>query len=105
MAEGGGGSKVVDAGPVGAYARDGVYDAYRSLGFFVIRRGGELFALSSICTHRQVPLKAEPDHTFYCRRHGSTFDANGHVTKEPAKRDLPRLTTSVSAAGHLLVQV
>jgi Rieske Fe-S protein len=97
--------QVVDAGPVGGFAADGVYDAYRSQGFFVIRQGPKLFALSSICTHRRVQLKAEPNCTFYCRRHGSTFDPNGHVTHGPARRDLPVLATSVNEAGHFLVQV
>jgi Rieske Fe-S protein len=99
------GGQMIDAGPVGAYAKDGVYDAYRSLGFFVIRKGDELTALSSFCTHRQVTLKAEPDCSFYCRRHGSTFDPAGHVTKGPATRNLPRLVTSVNGAGHLLVHL
>lgn len=105
MAAQGGPEQVIDAGPVDDYAKDGVYDAYRSLGFFVIRRGSELMALSSFCTHRQVQLKAEPDCSFYCRRHGSTFDPNGHVTKGPASRNLPKLSTSVSSSGHLLVRM
>ena len=100
-----GSEQVIDAGPVSNYSKDGVYDAYRSLGFFVIRSGGKLIALSSICTHRQVQLKMEPDCSFYCKRHGSTFDPNGHVTKGPASRDLPRLSTSISDSGHLLVKV
>jgi len=97
--------RVVDAGPVGNFAADGVYDAFRSQGFFVIRKGGKLSALSSICTHRKFQLKAEPDCSFYCKRHGSTFDPGGHVTKGPAKRDLPALVTSVNEAGHLLVTI
>jgi cytochrome b6-f complex iron-sulfur subunit len=97
--------QVIDAGPVGAYAKDGIYDAYRALGFFVISRGGKLSAISSFCTHRQVQLKAEPDGSFYCKRHGSTFDPAGHVTKGPAKRDLPSLPTTVSGSGHFLVTV
>lgn len=102
---GGGGEQTVDAGPVSDFAADGVYDAFRNQGFFVIRRGGKLFALSSICTHRTVQLKARPDCSFYCRRHGSTFSPTGHVTEGPAKRDLPVLAMSVNAAGHLLVNV
>jgi len=105
LADATGSERVIDAGPVSNFAADGVYDAFRSLGFFVIRKGGKLSALSSICTHRQVQLKAEPDCSFYCKRHGSTFDPNGHVTKGPAKRDLPVLVTSVNATGHLLVKV
>jgi Rieske Fe-S protein len=100
----GGSEQVIDAGPVDNYAKDGVYDAYRSLGFFVVRQKGELMVLSSFCTHRQVQLKAEPDCSFYCRRHGSTFDPNGHVTKGPASRNLPKLSASVSGSGHLLVR-
>src|SRR5689334_23323381 len=87
--------QVVDAGPAGNFAADGVYDAFRGQGFFVVRKGAKLFALSSICTHRKFQLKAEPDCSFYCKRHGSTFDPNGHVTQGPAKRDLPVLVTSV----------
>ena len=96
---------VVDAGPASNFAADGVYGNFRDQGFFVIRKGEKLFALSSICTHRGVQLKAEPDCSFYCKRHGSTFDASGHVTHGPAKGDLPVLVTSVNATGHLMVTV
>jgi len=96
---------ILDVGPVTAYSRDGVYDAYRSLGCFIIRRGSELFALSSFCTHRRTQLTPQPDHSFLCKRHGSTFDPNGHVEKKPATKDMPRLATSVSGAGHLLVHL
>lgn len=100
-----GSEQVIDAGPVSNFAADGVHDAFRSQGFFVIRKGEKLSAISSFCTHRKVQLKAEPDCSFYCKRHGSTFDPNGHVTHGPAKRDLPTLVTSVNEAGHLLVTV
>jgi Rieske Fe-S protein len=105
LASDGGAGQLIDAGPVANFAKDGVYDAYRSLGFFVIRKEGKLSALSSICTHRKVQLKAESDCSFYCKKHGSTFDPNGHVTKGPAKQNLPVLVTSVNEAGHLLVSV
>ncbi len=101
----GDGEQVIDAGPVAHFAADGVYANFRALGFFVIRKGDKLAALSSICTHRKVQLTPERDCSFYCHRHGSTFDPTGHVTKGPAKRDLPVLATSVNAAGHLLVTV
>jgi Rieske Fe-S protein len=100
-----GSERVVDAGPAGNFAADGVYDRFRDRGFFVIRKGGRLFALSSICTHRKFQLKAEPDCSFYCKRHGSTFDPGGHVTQGPAKRDLPVLASFTDEAGHLLVKV
>ena len=97
--------RLVNAGPVGDYARDGVYSAFRNQGFFVIRRGEKLFALSSICTHRKCKLTAEPDRSFYCHCHGSTFDPTGHVTEGPARRDLPMLPAFVNEQGQLIVKV
>ena len=96
--------KLIDAGPLNNYASDGVYQGFRDLGFFVIRKGDKLIALSSYCTHRKCELKAERDHSFYCRCHGSTFDPGGKVTEGPATRNLPALPTS-NEKGHLLVKV
>ena len=97
--------RVVDAGLASAYAKDGVYSQYRDLGFFLIRRGGQLTALSAICTHRHCKVEAEPDRTFYCPCHDSTFDPAGKVTQGPAKRDLPVFSTSTDSRGHLLVNI
>ena len=96
--------RIFNAGPASDYAKDGVY-AFIDHGFFIIRRGTDLFALSATCTHRKCKLAAEPDHSFYCKCHGSTFDTNGHVTKGPAKRDLPSFSVSKSANGDLLVKL
>ena len=93
----------IDAGPATEYAGDGVYDRFRDRGFFVIRRGTSLQVLSAICTHRACKLRAEPDRTFYCKCHGSTFDPGGHVTEGPARRNLPILPSSVEPDGHLWV--
>ena len=101
---GGGHPKVVDAGPADKYAAEGVYDTFRTQGFFLVRRGGRLFALSAICTHRTCKLEAEADHTFYCPCHGSTFDPSGHVTEGPAVRDLPVYSTRIEG-GRLLVSL
>ena len=51
--------RVINAGPVHAYIPDGVYDRFRDQGFFVIRRGEKLSALSAICTHRKCKLEAD----------------------------------------------
>ena len=96
------GQHVVDAGPVENYAADGVYETFRSQGFFIIRKGGKLSAIASICTHRRCKLDAEPDHSFHCPCHGSNFTPEGHVTKGPARRDLPVFATT-QANGRLLV--
>ena len=95
----------VNAGPASNYAADGVYNNFRDQGFFVIRQDGKLFALSAICTHRKCKLTAEPDRSFYCKCHGSTFDPDGHVTKAPARRDLPVFSTTTDENGQLLVKL
>src|SRR6201987_921545 len=97
--------RLIDAGPLSDYASNGVYDRFRDQGFFVIRSGAKLIALSAYCTHRKCKLRAESDHSFYCNCHGSTFDPNGKVTEGPAKRDLAALLTTASPNGHLLVKV
>jgi Rieske Fe-S protein len=96
--------QVIDAGPLTNYASDGLYEAFRDLGFFVVRKGAKLIVLSSYCTHRKCKLMAERDHSFYCKCHGSTFDSGGKVTQGPATRDLPALPT-IDEKGHLLVKV
>jgi Rieske Fe-S protein len=97
--------KVVDAGPVALYAADGIYDHFRHQGFFLVREGGKLIALSSDCTHRDCPLRALPDHTLSCKCHGSRFNASGDVLRGPARRSLPQFPTSIDPGQHLVVQV
>lgn len=97
-------SKTINVGAASQYTADGVYIRYRDVGVFIVRRGEKLFALSSYCTHRKCKLKAEGNHTFYCPCHGSTFDPDGHVTKGPARRDLPVLSISSNDSGQLVVQ-
>jgi cytochrome b6-f complex iron-sulfur subunit len=99
------GGRVLNAGPASNYAADGVYSNFRNQGFFVVRQGDKLFALSAICTHRKCALSVEPDRSFYCKCHGSTFDAGGHVTKGPAQRDLPVLSAHTTEQGQLIVDV
>jgi Rieske Fe-S protein len=97
-------SKTINAGLAGQYAADGVYSHYRNLGFFIVRKGEKLFAISSYCTHRKCKLSSEVDRSFYCPCHGSTFDPYGHVTKGPARIDLPVFLVSTNDQGQLLVQ-
>jgi Rieske Fe-S protein len=99
------GIRLVNAGPVGDYAVDGVYACFRDHGFFIVRQKEKLFALSAICTHKRCRLKAEPDCSFSCPCHGSTFDGSGHVTEGPAKRDLPKLETLTNNNGELIVKI
>ena len=94
----------MDAGPASQYAADGVYPRFRDRGFFLVRRGDQLVAYSSICTHRTCPLNAQADGSFLCTCHGSTFDPQGHVTKGPATKDLPVLPVVIDPqSGHVMV--
>jgi Rieske Fe-S protein len=97
--------RTFNAGNAATYAADGVYDRFQYQGFFIVRRGEKLLAIASICTHRKCRLKTEPDHTFYCPCHGSTFDVNGQVTKGLARRELPVFTTALNERGELLVTI
>ena len=97
--------RLVNAGPVTNYAVDGQYTAFLDQGFFIIRKGPELFAISSECTHRQCKLKVGAHHSFYCPCHGSTFDSNGKVIEGPAKLDLPILPSFTNEIGQLVVTV
>lgn len=97
--------RVVDVGPASNFAKDGVYAAFESQGFFIVRKGSQLLALSAFCTHRRCKLAAQSDRSFYCRCHGSTFDPNGKVTEGPAKRDLSQLSLTVNEKGKVLVKV
>jgi Rieske Fe-S protein len=97
--------QIFNAGSAANFAADGVYNNFRDAGFFVIRRDGKLSVLSAFCTHRKCKLTAEPDRSFYCKCHGSTFDPNGHVTQGPARRDLPALPSFENEKGELLVEI
>jgi Rieske Fe-S protein len=93
----------VDVGPLEDFKAGGIHDplgAGRS--FFLVSKGGRLYAVSSTCTHKAVKLVAK-DGGFKCPRHGSTFAADGKVTKSPARRALPRHAIRLDDRGHVLV--
>lgn len=97
--------EVLDAGPLSDYPDDDVYDKYRQDGALLIRRDKQIWALSSICTHKGCKVRVADDLSLFCKCHGSTFDRNGHVTKGPAKRDLPRLPVRLNDDRHVLVDL
>ena len=94
-----------DAGPLANYKEDDVYPGFREDGFFVVRRNKQLFALSSVCTHKGCKVRVADDLSFFCKCHKSEFDKDGRVTKGPAKRDLPRMPVATDEQGHLHVAV
>lgn len=94
----------VDAGPLGDYGRDGIFDRFAaSHGFFLVRRAGRLYAATAVCTHQRARLVADGGSGFKCPRHGARFDGQGHVIKGPARRPLPRLAVRLDERGHVVV--
>ncbi len=61
-----------------------------------------LEALSSTRTHKQTLLKVKGK-AIVCPKHGARFDANGDVTKAPARRPLPRYAITRDEAGRIIV--
>jgi cytochrome b6-f complex iron-sulfur subunit len=96
-------SASIDAGPASDYVNDGVYTNNRSKGFFIIRRSGQLVAISSVCTHKGCKVNKQPDQSFRCPCHGSTFDQDGQVTHGPATQDLAILPVTLDSKGHLII--
>lgn len=97
--------EVLDAGPLGAFEKDKVYDQFRDKGVFLIRRGDEVFALSSICTHKGCKVRAQDDQSFLCKCHKSRFDPAGKVSNGPAVKDLLRLKVKLSPDNRVLVRI
>lgn len=98
-------TEVFDSGPLSNYGADGVYDGFRGDGFFLVRRDGEVIALSSVCTHKGCKVRAQADRSYLCKCHGSRFDPEGKVLKGPAKRELPRLKVALDERRHVLVRL
>lgn len=55
----------------------------------------EYTALYMKCSHKESAVTATKS-GLYCSMHGSTFDLNGNVTKEPALEPLKKFKTSVN---------
>jgi Rieske Fe-S protein len=58
------------------------------------KAGSTYTALYLKCTHQDQPLVAT-EKTIYCTSHGSAFDMEGNVLKEPALKTLEKFSTSV----------
>lgn len=96
---------ILDAGPLDSFTEEKVYDQFRDQGVLLIRRGEELFALSSICTHKGCKVRPQEDRSFQCKCHKSRFDPDGKVINKPATTDLLRLEVTISPEKHVLVTV
>jgi Rieske Fe-S protein len=92
-------SDIIAAAPLnGAFIRRGH--------FVLVRNDSELYAISSVCTHRNCDVKvanAKSATALYCPCHGAEFDASGQVMRGPARLPLKRLAISLNAKQHVIV--
>jgi cytochrome b6-f complex iron-sulfur subunit len=70
---------------------------------WVYSDGGEVYAISAICTHLGCTVAAQEGGGFFCPCHGSRFDPAGAVVGGPAPRPLTHLELSISPDGQLVV--
>lgn len=79
----------------------------RSVGLIAVKRTGAstFSAISTVCTHQQCEIDVTGT-TFQCPCHGSRFDSDGNVTRQPqgtgSASNLPTFTTKYDAATDTL---
>lgn len=72
--------------------------------FLLFRDGEGFYAISAVCTHLGCVVKRTGDQ-YLCPCHGSTFAADGRVTKGPAPAGLKWLQVTQAADGQLVVNL
>ena len=75
---------------------------YRETRVAVVREGGDLYALSLVCTHLGCTVTVTPT-GLLCPCHGSVYDRQGELLTGPATRPLHRYR--VERQGELLVVI
>lgn len=91
-------------GNIKDYPKDSLSDKFKAKGCFIGHENGEIYALSTLCTHKNVALDLKPDKSgFHCKAHGSDFTEFGTVDKGPAKRSLQRYAIKADDKGELTV--
>jgi cytochrome b6-f complex iron-sulfur subunit len=73
-------------------------------GFWIVRNGGILYALQSVCTHLGCPPNwLGGEQKFKCPCHGSGFYITGINFEGPAPRPLERFKVSLADDGSVMV--
>jgi cytochrome b6-f complex iron-sulfur subunit len=67
----------------------------------VVKSADAFLALQMKCTHQDAPLTVNANGLF-CPSHGSTFDLQGNVNKEPALKPLKRYKTELNESSVLI---
>jgi nitrite reductase/ring-hydroxylating ferredoxin subunit len=97
------GAKPIDVGTMADYTKDGATNKFQAKNkIFVVREDSQIYACTSICTHKGAALQLKDDEIF-CAKHNSHFTFEGTVTGGPAKKSLPRYAITLGADGHLMV--
>jgi len=71
------------------------------------RDASGLYAMSNICTHEGCAMEVSGSsgaEGLICNCHGSTFDANGGVTRGPARAALAHYKVDVASDGAITIQ-
>ena len=81
-----------------------VNERFKEQGTWIVRHGGQIYALSTTCTHLGcTPNWLEAEQKFKCPCHGSGFKITGVNYEGPAPRPLERWAISIGDDGQLLV--
>jgi Rieske Fe-S protein len=67
----------------------------------LVKSGNTFNALQMKCSHQDNPLTANASGLF-CSAHGSTFDLQGNVTKEPALQPLKKYKTELTESTIII---
>jgi cytochrome b6-f complex iron-sulfur subunit len=73
-------------------------------GFWIVRHGGEIYAIQSVCTHLGCPPNwLAGEQKFKCPCHGSGFYISGINFEGPAPRPLERFKVLLADDGQIIV--
>ncbi len=81
-----------------------VDERFKDKGAWIVRFNGEIYALSTTCTHLGcTPNWLEREQKFKCPCHGSGFKITGVNFEGPAPRPLERWAVEIADDGQLVV--
>jgi cytochrome b6-f complex iron-sulfur subunit len=88
------------------YEEGKVVDRYKEQHAWIVRRDGNIYALSTTCTHLGcTPNWLEREQKFKCPCHGSGFYITGINFEGPAPRPLERWAVSIGEDGQIVVDM
>ena len=94
----------VKVGPPSNFQEDKVTDDFKDKNMWVVRHDGQIYALSTTCTHLGcTPNWLAEAQKFKCPCHGSGFKITGVNFEGPAPRPLERWAISIGEDGQIVV--